>query len=76
MLTILSSTQKPNLSVRGNEENDTHHLKLNTASSSMKSTIRAGADGKIQVLEVDRNDCQGRRKCFCRKFYQWKQNPT
>ncbi|KAI5443804.1 uncharacterized protein LOC127126546 isoform X2 [Lathyrus oleraceus] len=57
ILTIPSSTQKPNLGVKGNDENGTHHPKLNSASSSLKLTSHANAGGKIPILEVDLNDC-------------------
>ncbi|XP_058758950.1 uncharacterized protein LOC131632183 isoform X2 [Vicia villosa] len=58
ILTIPSSTQKLNLSVKGNDENGTHHPNSNTASSSLKSACHASAGEKIPVLEVDLNDCQ------------------
>ncbi|CAI8593951.1 unnamed protein product [Vicia faba] len=58
ILTIPSATLKPNLSVKGNDENGTYSPKLNTASSSLKLTSRANAGGKVPVLEVDLNDCQ------------------
>ncbi|KAE9617497.1 putative transcription factor MYB/SANT family [Lupinus albus] len=59
ILTIPSSTQKPNLTTKGSEENDTHYPMLSSNSSNVKFTGNHAADGKSTVLNFDHNDHTG-----------------
>ncbi|XP_061374508.1 uncharacterized protein LOC133316746 isoform X2 [Gastrolobium bilobum] len=54
-----SSTQKPNLTAKRNEENGTHHLKLSRNSSNMKFAGHYNADKKSAILKFDHNDYRG-----------------
>ncbi|GAU51326.1 hypothetical protein TSUD_287600 [Trifolium subterraneum] len=58
ILTNPTSTPKPNLSAKGNEENGTHHPKLSSGSSSLKLTGHDNTGGKSTILNVDLNDCR------------------
>ncbi|XP_045818077.1 uncharacterized protein LOC123910846 isoform X1 [Trifolium pratense] len=58
ILTNPSSTPKPNLSAKGNEENGTHLPKLSSSSSSLKLTGHDNTGGKSTILNVDLNDCR------------------
>ncbi|XP_057424116.1 uncharacterized protein LOC130717772 isoform X2 [Lotus japonicus] len=56
ILTNPSSTQKPNLTTKGIEENGTHHPKLSNKSSSLKFSGHHNTDGHLKILKFDRND--------------------
>ncbi|CAL0303066.1 unnamed protein product [Lupinus luteus] len=56
ILTIPSSTQKPNLTTKGSEENDTHYPLLSSNSSNLNFTGHHIADGKSAVLKFGHND--------------------
>ncbi|XP_019430275.1 PREDICTED: uncharacterized protein LOC109337705 isoform X2 [Lupinus angustifolius] len=59
ILTIPSSTQKPNLTTKGSEENGTHYPILSSNSSNLKFTGHHTADGNSADLKFDHNDHTG-----------------
>ncbi|KAK7277311.1 hypothetical protein RIF29_18462 [Crotalaria pallida] len=59
ILTNPSSTQKPNLTTEGSEENGGHHPMLSSNSSNLKFNGYHNSDGDSAILKFDNNDHRG-----------------